>query len=92
MLRFKKKEEFRAKQCHWTEIPLTDCKVLMTVIFQVCSSTIMPLNGFPCEVFEEAVNVSLISEVHCLVFFKDEVKGDEKVMLTKESEPNVVVF
>jgi len=53
----KLKKKVGAKQCHWAEIPLTDVKVSMTVIFQVCSSAIMPLNGFPCEVFEEAVDV-----------------------------------
>lgn len=52
----------------------------------------MPLNGFPREVFEEAVDVWLMSKAHCLVFFKDEAEAEGKVMLIKESEPNVVTF
>lgn len=52
----------------------------------------MPLNGFPREVFEEAVDVWLISKAHRLVFFKDEAEAEGKVMLIRESEPNVVTF
>lgn len=52
----------------------------------------MPLNSFPREVFEEAVDVWLISKAHRLVFFKDEAEAEGKVMLIRESEPNVVTF
>lgn len=52
----------------------------------------MPLNGFPREVFEEVVDVWLISKAHCLVFFKDEGEAEGKVMLIRESESKVVTF
>lgn len=52
----------------------------------------MPLNGFPREVFKEVVDVWLMSKAHLLVFFKDGAEAEGKVMLIRESEPNVVTF